>query len=114
QVIRYAREKLEPAMKAIDPESGFSFELAPGLPPLETAPDADITRLAKQLAQRNDHGKVAYGTEASLFQENGGIPSIVVGPGDIDQAHKPDEFIEIAELERCNAFIDRLIAHCSA
>jgi acetylornithine deacetylase len=112
EIIAYAREKLEPAMKAIEPSAGFVFTPAPGLPPLETAPEADIAVLAKQLARRNEHGKVGYGTEASLFQA-GGIPSVVVGPGNIEQAHKPDEFIEIAELERCNAFIERLIAHCS-
>jgi len=114
QVIAYAKNTLEPAMRKIDPEAGFTFGMSPGIPALETPAEAEITQLAKQLAQRNDHRKVAYGTEASLFQVNGNIPSIVVGPGDIDQAHKPDEFIEISELERCNAFIDKLIAHCSA
>jgi len=113
EVMAYARDVLEPPMKAIDPDAGFDFDLAPDIPALQTAPEADITALAKQLARRNDHAKVAYGTEASLFQENGGIASIVVGPGNIEQAHKPDEFIEIAELERCNAFIARLIEHCS-
>lgn len=114
QVMRHAREVLEPRMKAIDPAAGFTFSPSPGLPALETAAEAPVTALAKQLARRNDHAKVAYGTEASIFQAEGGIPSVVVGPGNIEQAHKPDEFIEIAELERCNAFIDRLIAHCCA
>jgi acetylornithine deacetylase len=111
EIIAYAHEKLEPSMKAIDAAAGFTFTPAIGLPPLETAAEAEIAVLAKQLARRNEHGKVGYGTEASLFQA-GGIPSVVVGPGNIEQAHKPDEFIEIAELARCNAFIDRLIAHC--
>jgi acetylornithine deacetylase len=43
-----------------------------------------------------------------------GIPSVVVGPGDIDQAHKPDEWILLTELEKCNAFISRLIDECRA
>ena len=70
--------------------------------------------LETRVSHITPRAKVAYGTEASIFQAEGGIPSVVVGPGNIEQAHKPDEFIEIAELERCNAFIDRLIAHCCA
>ncbi len=114
EIMRYAHEELEPRMKAIEPTAGFSFEMRPNLPALETAPDHHAVTLAKRLAGRNDHAKVAYGTEASLFQEMAGIPSVVVGPGDIDQAHKPDEWIALADLEKCNAFIGRLIDECRA
>lgn len=109
----YAREVLEPEMKAIAPEAGFTFEPVTGFPGLDTEVEAPVTLLAKRLAGRNDHAKVAYGTEAGIF-DSGGIPTVVVGPGSIEQAHKPDEFIEISELDRCEAFIDRLIAHCAA
>ena len=53
-----------------------------------------------------------YGAEAGLFQ-TAGISTIICGPGDIAQAHQPDEWIEIAELERCDAFIAGLIRECS-
>jgi acetylornithine deacetylase len=112
EVIRYAHEELEPRMKRIEPAAGFRFELRPNLPALETAPDHPAVTLAKRLAGRNDHAKVAYGTEASLFQSMAGIPSVVVGPGDIDQAHKPDEWIAVSDLEKCNGFIRRLIEEC--
>jgi acetylornithine deacetylase len=114
EVMRYAKEELEPKMKRIEPTAGFSFELRPALPALETAPDHPAVTLAKRLAGRNDHAKVAYGTEASLFQEMCGIPSVVIGPGDIDQAHKPDEWILVSELDKCNGFIRRLIDECRA
>jgi acetylornithine deacetylase len=114
EIMRYAREELEPRMKRIDPAAGFSFELRPNLPALETAPDHAAVTLAKRLAGRNDHAKVAYGTEASLFQNMAGIPSVVIGPGDIDQAHKPDEWIAVSDLEKCNGFIRRLIEECRA
>jgi acetylornithine deacetylase len=114
EIIRYAKEELEPRMKRIEPTAGFTFELRPNLPALETAPDHAAVTLAKRLAGRNDHAKVAYGTEASLFQSMAGIPSVVVGPGDIDQAHKPDEWIAIGDLEKCNGFIRRLIEECRA
>ena len=78
----------------------------------ETAPEAEVTLLAKQLTGKNSHSKVAYGTEGGLFQL-AGIPTVVCGPGNIDQAHKADEFIRITELEKCGNFIDRLIAHCT-
>jgi acetylornithine deacetylase len=113
-LIRYAEEELMPRMRAVDPASGFRFELRPPLPALEISPDHAAVTMAKRLAGRNDHAKVAYGTEASLFQEIAAIPSLVVGPGDIDQAHKPDEWIRLSELDACNRFIDRLIADCRA
>ncbi len=51
--------------------------------------------------------KVAYGTEAGLFQSVG-IPAVVCGPGDIQQAHKPNEFIELSQLDGCERFLRRL------
>jgi acetylornithine deacetylase len=112
EIMRYAHEELTPRMKRIEPTAGFTFELRPNLPALETAPDHQAVTMAKRLAGRNDHAKVAYGTEASLFQNMAGIPSVVVGPGDIDQAHKPDEWILVSDLEKCNGFIHRLIDEC--
>jgi acetylornithine deacetylase len=112
EIMRHAHEVLTPKMRSIDPDAGFEFEFRPMLPALETAVDHPAVTMAKRLAGRNDHAKVAYGTEASLFQEMVGIPSVVVGPGDIDQAHKPDEWILISDLEKCNLFIQRLIDEC--
>ncbi|SON54998.1 Acetylornithine deacetylase [Hartmannibacter diazotrophicus] len=103
----YAREVLVPEMRMRHPEAGIDFEITSAFPGLDTEPDAEVTRLAKRLAGRNDHAKVAYGTEAGLFDE-AGIPTVVVGPGSIGEAHKPDEFIAISELEKCAAFIERL------
>ncbi|MCC7346927.1 MAG: M20/M25/M40 family metallo-hydrolase, partial [Variibacter sp.] len=112
EVEAYAREVLELEMQAIAPEAGFEFVARPYQAGLDTDPAEEVVVLAKQLAGRNRHSKVAYGTEAGLFQA-GGVPSVVVGPGSIDQAHKADEFIAISELAKCGAFLDGLIAHCS-
>jgi acetylornithine deacetylase len=112
EVIDYAREVLEPEMKAVAPEAGFDFQDRSEFAGLDTAPDADITLLAKQLSGRNSHAKVAYGTEGGLFSQ-AGVPTVVIGPGSIDQAHKADEFIKVSELEKCGAFLDRLIALCA-
>ncbi len=113
-LMRHAQEVFEPAMKAVHPHSGFDFDLYAGFPGLDTPSDAPIVMLAKTLAGRDDHAKVAFGAEAGLFHTIAGVPTVIVGPGSIDQAHKTDEWIEVAELERCAAFVDRLITRCSA
>ena len=112
EVIDYAKNVLEPDMKAVAPEAGFDFEDRSEFAGLDTAPDAEVTLLAKHLSGRNGHSKVAYGTEGGLFAL-AGIPTVVIGPGSIDQAHKADEFIAVSELEKCGKFLDRLIEHCA-
>src|SRR5215475_11642369 len=101
-------------MKARNPECGIDFEEILDYPALDTAADAAIVTLAKSLAGRNDHAKVAFGTEASLFASMADIPSVVIGPGSIAQAHTPDEFVEMSELLKCGEFVAGLIAHCAA
>ena len=65
------------------------------------------------LAERNAAEAVSYGTEAGIFQE-AGIPAIVCGPGDIAQAHQPNEFLDKSQIPACEAFMRRLIARLSA
>lgn len=108
EVIDHARTVLEPQMHAVDPATGIDIDVVAGFPGLDTPPEADVAVLARRLAGRNDHAKVAYGAEAGLFSQ-AGIPSVIVGPGDIAQAHRPDEFIAVEQLARCEAFIDGLI-----
>jgi acetylornithine deacetylase len=82
----------------------------PGLAPMPGSP-AEV--LALRLAARNRTITVPYGTEAGNFQK-GGLATVVCGPGSINQAHQPDEFITLEALREGEAFIARLIAHCSA
>jgi len=112
EVVAYARETLEPAMRAVAPYAGITFAEKSGFPGLETPASADVVHLAKELAGTEGHAKVAYGTEAGLFAA-AGIPSVVIGPGSIEQAHKADEYVAVSELARCGAFLDRLIARCA-
>ena len=109
EVIDHVRTAIEPQMQAVDPATGIDIEVFAGFPGLDTPPEAEVAVLAKRLAGRNDHAKVAYGAEAGLFAQ-AGIPLVIVGPGDIAQAHRPDEFIAVDQLRRCDAFIDGLIA----
>ena len=112
-IVAWAKAEIEPAMRKRHPECGIDFEEILDYPALDTPAENPIVTLAKQLAGRNDHAKVAFGTEASLFVDMAGVPSVVVGPGRIAQAHTPDEFIEISQLESCGNFVARLIAHCA-
>jgi len=112
-IIGWAKAELEPRMQASHPDCGVDFEEIVDYPALDMRPDHALVTLAKQIAGRNSHIKVAYGTEAGLFVGMADIPTVVVGPGAIAQAHKPDEFVALSELESCAGFIDRLIAHCA-
>lgn len=112
-IVAWAKAELEPAMKAKNAECGIAFEEILDYPALDTSADAAIVTLAKSLAGRNDHAKVAFGTEAGLFVSMADVPSVVIGPGSIAQAHTPDEFVEMAELEKCAGFVEKLIAHCA-
>ena len=112
-IIAWAKAEIEPAMRARHPDCGIDFEEILDYPALDTRDDAPIVTLAKQLAGRNDHAKVAFGTEASLFVSMAGVPSVVIGPGGIAQAHTPDEFVEMSQLESCGEFVARLIADCA-
>lgn len=110
QEVKDYAAKLLPPMQAIDTDCDIIFEDLSEIPVFDVSPESDIVRLAKRYAKQNGHGKVAYGTEAGLFQTMAGIPTVVVGPGSIDQAHKPDEFIAVSQLRACEAFLRELIA----
>jgi acetylornithine deacetylase len=110
---RYAEQKLLPEMQAVRPETGFSFAELSASPGLSTGTDEEVTQIVMQLTGANSTGKVAFGTEAGLFQK-AGIPTVVCGPGSIEQAHKPDEYIALEQIRACEAFIGRLIDRLAA
>ncbi|MBI2717266.1 MAG: acetylornithine deacetylase [Rhizobiales bacterium] len=102
---------LEPAMKAVAPDAGIATECVNRVPALAPESDSPAEYLALHLASANGTHAVSYCTEAGLFQQIG-IPAVVCGPGSIEQAHKPDEFVAVSELRKCEAFMQRLIARC--
>ncbi len=78
-------------------------------PGVETAPDSPIAALAMAASGTQVPYKTGFGTEAGLFSAQLGLDCVVCGPGDIDRAHKPDEYITRDELEGCDAFLDRIV-----
>ncbi len=105
---KFVRGELEPKMKSIHADTGFTFEELSTFPGLAGDEDAEVTQAAKAASGGNATGKVAFGTEAGLFEASG-IPTVICGPGDIDQAHKPDEFVALAQIAQCEQFLRRLV-----
>ena len=103
RVVDYAAT-LEPAMKAIEPSSGFAFESFAAMPSFKVGADEPAVRLAARLAGTEKTTLVAFGTEAGLFQR-AGMSTVVCGPGSIQQAHQADEFVSLAQLARAEAFL---------
>lgn len=107
RIAAFARS-LEPAMKAVAPDSGIATEMVNRVPGLAPEQGSEAEHLALHLANANATHAVSYCTEAGLFQQ-AGIPAVICGPGSIEQAHKPDEYIDIAELRKCEGFMGRLV-----
>jgi acetylornithine deacetylase len=108
EIVEYARS-LEPGMKRVAPEAGFSFQTICEIPSFLGSAEDRVTRLAQELSGERRTTQVAFGTEAGLFKR-AGIPTVVCGPGSIVQAHQPDEFVSLEQLARCEAFM-RGLAH---
>ncbi|WP_343921568.1 acetylornithine deacetylase [Agrococcus citreus] len=104
--------RIEAAMREQHPGASVELTTTAAAPGVDTPADADIVAMAAAWGAEPSDMKVTYGTEAGLFAQ-AGIPTVVCGPGDIAQAHAPDEFIDLAQIARCEAFIDRLIAGLS-
>jgi acetylornithine deacetylase len=103
--------QLDAELKARAPEAGVRIETRSGTPPLDPAPDGAAERLARRLAGDNGPGRVvSYAAEAGQFQQ-AGYSTVICGPGSIEQAHHPDEYLEVSQLERGAVFMARLVEH---
>ncbi|OLU29498.1 acetylornithine deacetylase [Pseudomonas sp. PA15(2017)] len=103
----YATEQLLPKMQAVSAASGIHLRPLSAYPGLATPPDSEAARLLARLCGSNDFSTVAFGTEGGLF-DGTGIPTVVCGPGSMDQGHKPDEFVSLEQLQGCDAMLQRL------
>ena len=113
---RLARFAEEVALKRLNRYGHFGkieTTMDVSVPGLVPEPGSEAESLALRLAGRNRTVSVPFATEAGRFRE-AGIPTIVCGPGSIDQAHQPDEYISLADFAAGEAFLRRLAAHCAA
>ena len=104
----HVRGVIEPEMHAVDPRSGFTITRMSEIPALDTNAESEITALAQEFSGSSDIAKVSFGTEASQFQV-AGVPTVVCGPGSIRQAHKPDEYVTLAQVAQCEVFLRSLM-----
>ena len=104
----YVESNILPQMQEVWESSSVETVRRSRIPPLLPAVNSSAETLAMALMETNNTYTVAYGTEAGLFQE-ADIPTVVCGPGSIDQAHKPNEFIELSQVKMCETFVLRLI-----
>ena len=109
----YAENVILPEMHRTDPDTSISIEAKTDNPGLSTGEKDEITRLAQGLSRNPSTSKVAYVTEGGLFQR-AGIPAIICGPGSIEQAHKPDEYVSLEQLALCESFMERLLEQMCA
>jgi acetylornithine deacetylase len=107
-----ARE-VEAEMQHYAPDAKIDVHIRSDVPPLKPEIDGEAETLARALTGDNARRVVAYGTEAGQFQE-AGFSTVVCGPGSIEQAHQPNEFIAISELAKCDAFMEKLTARLTA
>ena len=101
--------EIEVEMQAIRPETGIDANPFFGLPGLVPESMGKAEELARRLTGDNATHVVSYGTEAGQFQERG-YSAVVCGPGDIAQAHQPNEFITVDQFQQGEAFMHRLVA----
>jgi len=108
QLEQYAEQQVLPRMRAVNEASSIRFSELSAYPGLATDPQSEAARLIAQFCGSNEFSTVAFGTEGGLFDAIG-IPTVVCGPGSMDQGHKPDEFVSLEQLQGCDAMLQRLI-----
>lgn len=114
QVRQFIAEQIDPQLKTVAAfnkpaeQAGVTTTLYNVVPPLVPDTSSAAEQLIRHLTGLNNSGVVSFGTEAGLFQEVG-IPTVVFGPGSISQAHQPDEWIEISQIQECIDFMYQLV-----
>ena len=107
--LRAAAERIVAPLRADFPEAAIKVERLWDYPGLGTPSDAAVVNFVKGLTGANGTIKVAFGTEGGLFSRDVGVPTVICGPGSMAQGHKPDEYVTLEQLARCEAMLDALI-----
>ncbi|WP_455885488.1 acetylornithine deacetylase [Pseudomonas spelaei] len=108
----YAEHCLLPAMQAVSAHAAISLSELSSYPGLATSAQSQAAEWVAQFCGSTDYGTVAFGTEGGLF-DRAGIPTVVCGPGSMAQGHKPDEFIDVEQLQACDQMLQRVLAFVS-
>ena len=109
---KWLKEVLLPKMKARHPAAGIDTVLRSSTTGFSPLGNEDAKALAANWSGSNTVGSVVYGTEAGIFRQMLGVPTVVCGPGDIAQAHQPNEFILASQITACEGFMQRMTEWC--
>jgi acetylornithine deacetylase len=112
--LRVAAEGICAPLRGEFPEVEIRVERLWDYPGLGTPSDAGVVNFVKGLTGANGTMKVAFGTEGGLFDARLGIPTVICGPGSMAQGHKPDEYVTVEQMARCEAMLAALVARCEA
>jgi len=109
-----AAEAIVAPLRGDYPEAAITIEELWDYPGLGTPSDAAVVNFVKGLTGANGTMKVAFGTEGGLFDARLGIPTVICGPGSMAQGHKPDEFVTVEQMARCEAMMAALLDRLEA
>ncbi len=112
--LRAGAEAVVAPLRADFSEAEIRVERLWDYPGLGTPTDAAVVNFVKGLTGANGTIKVAFGTEGGLFDARLRVPTVICGPGSMAQGHKPDEFVTIEQMDRCQAMLAALVARCEA
>lgn len=112
--LREAAEAIVAPLRADFPEAAIAVERLWDYPGLGTPSDAGVVNFVKALTGANGTIKVAFGTEGGLFSQRLGIPTVICGPGSMAQGHKPDEYVSLDQMARCQAMLGALVDRLEA
>lgn len=112
--IRAGAEALVAAERKQFPEADINIRVTNRYPALSTREDSEVVDFVKSLTGSNTTMKVPFGTEGGLFSGELGIPTVICGPGSMDQGHKPDEFVSREQIERCDLMLETLVGRLRA
>jgi acetylornithine deacetylase len=108
----FAEQQVLPRMRAVSGQSDIRFSELSAYPGLATDAHSEAAELIAAFSGSREFGTVAFGTEGGLF-DAAGIPTVVCGPGSMDQGHKPDEFVSLEQLNGCDAMLQRMLRSIS-
>ena len=103
----YCQNTLLPMMRAVHPGADITTEVLAEVEGLEPADENEAREIVIELTGHNETDLVAFGTEAGIFTELG-LSAVVCGPGSIEQAHKADEYVSLAQMQQCLDMLGRL------
>jgi acetylornithine deacetylase len=113
QRIKAVADEVAAKFRGVFAQARFEFMTLQSYPALNTPVDSEAVNFVRALTGGNSTGKITFGTEGGLFQQELGIPAVVCGPGNIAVAHKPDEYVSEEQMGLCDVMLGRLLDRLS-